>query len=214
MVKRHPLPVLVWLLLATGCAPSLHSRGPLGALMADRDAETARCASAWREVDDAIDLAGVRDGEAFRVPGQPWLRTTRTLAGLARAGGADAAALIDRMRLLDADARALELANLSEAALDGLAKRLRLSGSAAVADLLSRCGTRLHERTDVAAALATTVPDDSQACCLFPVAWSAISATLQRCSSARWRPWRCAALWCVMAPASFPRANRMPGFRH
>jgi len=163
MMKWHPLPVLVWLLLATGCAPSLHSRGPLGALMADRDAETARCASAWREVENAIDLGGVRDGEAFRVPGQPWLRTTRTLAGLARAGGGHGADLVDQMRHVDAEARGFELANLSEAALDGLATRLRLSGRAAVADLLSRCGAHLHERTDVAAALATTVPDDYQA---------------------------------------------------
>ena len=161
-MRWHPLPLLVWLLLATGCAPSLHSRGPLGALMADGDAQTARCANAWREVDDAIDLAGVRDGEAFRVPGQPWLRTTRTLAGLARAGGSHTAGLVDQMRLLDAEARGFELANLSERAIDGLAARLGLSGRAAIADTLARCGTRLHARSAAAAALATAVPDDYQ----------------------------------------------------
>jgi hypothetical protein len=147
--------------MAAGCAPSLHSRSPVGALPADADA--ARCAGAWAEVDDAIDLAGVRDGEAFRVPGQPWLRTTRTIAGLARAAGTDAVALVDQMRRQDAQARTFELANLSDAAVDGLAARLQLSGRAAVRDEVVRCGERLHQHSDAAAALATVVPDDYQA---------------------------------------------------
>ena len=156
--------VVVALLLVAGCAPSLHSRGSMGALPADHDVETSRCARTWAEVDDAIDLAGVRDGSAFRVPGQPWLRTTRTIAGLARgAAGADAVALVDQMRQLDAQAREFELANLSGTAMARLAARLQLPGRAAIEEMVVHCGARLHRNSDAATALSTAVPDDYQA---------------------------------------------------
>lgn len=73
------------------------------------------CRALYQEVDAAIDREGVRDHGSSPVPGFPYLRTTRLLAslrdGLTKPGHWPA--WIGHMADLDAQARTLELRNLS-----------------------------------------------------------------------------------------------------
>lgn len=97
--------LLVALLLA-GCATV--GKPPAGDMLPD-------CRGLYREVDAAIERAGVRDHGPSLVDGFPYLRTTRLLAsfrdGLTEPG--QWAAWAGHMAALDAQARALELHNLS-----------------------------------------------------------------------------------------------------
>lgn len=73
------------------------------------------CRALYQEVDAAIDREGVRDHGSSPVPGFPYLRTTRLLASL-RDGLTEPGhwpAWIGHMADLDAQARTLELRNLS-----------------------------------------------------------------------------------------------------
>ena len=45
-----------------------------------RSAEAKECVNWFAKLDHAIDRAGVRDAEAYRVPGFPYLRVNRFLA--------------------------------------------------------------------------------------------------------------------------------------
>lgn len=88
------------------------------------------CAQWFQEMDERIAQAGVRDAGNTPVAGFPWARSSRLLATLrpaAQAGGEPAMqALIERMRLLDQEARRLELRNLPQPRY--AAERLRTCG--------------------------------------------------------------------------------------
>jgi hypothetical protein len=74
------------------------------------------CARWFRELDQAVDAAGVRDAQYRPVAGYPYLRVNRILAGLReRAARSEAAlhAFAERLLELDLDARTHELRNLA-----------------------------------------------------------------------------------------------------
>lgn len=85
------------------------------------------CAEWFRSLDAAIDSAGVRDVQAARVAGFPYLRVDRFSAALretARDQETALDALLERLAGLDLEARAHEIANLTQpqlkAAWDGI----------------------------------------------------------------------------------------------
>lgn len=117
-------------------------------------AESQACSDWYRDLDARVAQQGVRDAQARPVEGFPYLRVNRMLAALRGEAAADARkrdALVARMQSLDAEARAIELANLG-AALD--AARARDCGDRLrAADLAdAQAAAQLLERA--------TVPDD------------------------------------------------------
>jgi len=77
--------------------------------------DVQQCAAWFVRLDDAIDRAAVRDAEAYRVPGYPYLRVNRFLASFRDQAQGDPAAFAvweRHLRDLDARARAYELSNL------------------------------------------------------------------------------------------------------
>ena len=98
--------LLLVALLMAGCATV--GKPPEGDTLAD-------CRGLYREVDAAIERAGVRDHGPSSVDGFPYLRTTRLLASFRDevTGPEQWAVWTGHMAALDAQARALELRNLS-----------------------------------------------------------------------------------------------------
>jgi hypothetical protein len=75
------------------------------------------CADFFADLDQRAAQAHVLDPGAFRVEGYPYLRVNRFLASFRKEVGDKAAfaAWVDRMQVLDQDARAYEIANLPQA---------------------------------------------------------------------------------------------------
>ncbi len=105
-------------LFATGCAVDPYARPPISAHL-ERSDDVGDCARLLREVDRQVDAAGVRDAEAPRVPGFPYLRVDRFTASLAgkadEYGGAAFVPWSELMAQADRQARAAELANAAAA---------------------------------------------------------------------------------------------------
>ena len=74
----------------------------------------AQCEQLFRTLDTAVDRAGVRDGGTARIDGFPYLRANRFLASYRDEPMSRRQELwwIDRLKGLDTQARAIELANL------------------------------------------------------------------------------------------------------
>jgi hypothetical protein len=109
---------VAWLLLGA-CA----THAPLRAHLASPDPQLQSCAAWFRSLDRVTDQAGVRDGAAASIPGFPYLRADRyhaSFAGLATRDAPAFAQWVEGMRMLDQDARGVELANLPEKALKEL----------------------------------------------------------------------------------------------
>ena len=92
------------LLSLAGCAGVVE---PGGGRVAD-------CRAVFAEIDGLVEAAGVRDAEAAKVSGFPYLRVNRFLASFRREPMERARrdAWVERMRALDRQARWVELANL------------------------------------------------------------------------------------------------------
>lgn len=106
--------------------------------------QARQCLDWLDRLDAAVDAAGVADAQASRVPGFPFLRVNRFLAGFraAELGGEGFAAWLDRLIALDRDARRVEIANLPPAALAELAA----GGSRALLQQeVTRCGVLLRD---------------------------------------------------------------------
>lgn len=124
------------------------------------DDTLAACRALYWEVDAAIERAGVRDRGSSLVPGFPYLRTTRLLASFRDELNDPQhwSAWIGHLAALDAEARALELRNLSKPIADHDSDALRGE--------LNRCRERLladdSGQAERRAALraAARVPDD------------------------------------------------------
>ncbi len=124
-------------LSAAGCA----SLAPAPSTHLASDAKALRdCAEWYRELDERVDAAGVRDAQDSRIAGFPYLRVNRLLASYRAEAAADQrvlGAMVERMQALDIEARRREAANLpaSDAAVrDRLGERMvvqRASGCAA-----------------------------------------------------------------------------------
>ncbi|MDN5753521.1 MAG: hypothetical protein L0H15_09600 [Nitrosospira sp.] len=95
-------------LLLSGCASVTPLTLPV-------DDAQAVCRALYREVDAAIDRAGIRDHGSSPVQGFPYLRTTRLLASFRNelTGSAQWSAWVGHLAEVDAQARELELRNLS-----------------------------------------------------------------------------------------------------
>lgn len=132
----------------------------MDALTRSPDPAVAACARFWQSMEDAIDRAGVRDGQEVRVPGSTWLRANRPLAGLWRAPGADRAALAREMTELDVIARGAELANLPPSARGQIV--LPGAGHPTVEASVEYCRPRLSAGQRAGSLAAPEVPDDYQ----------------------------------------------------
>jgi hypothetical protein len=105
-----------------GCAilPDPYAAAPASEQLARADA-LGDCMRRLRELDARIDAAGVRDAQAVRVDGYPFLRVDRYTAARTpgdRVASAVAQAKLDRMAALDAEARKYEGANARIAEVD------------------------------------------------------------------------------------------------
>jgi hypothetical protein len=103
-----------------GCAALNREHAP-----APRE-KPAGCAGLLGLLDEAVAEAGVGDAAGARVPGFPYLRANRFVAGLKSETGsaAERGAWVAWMRRLDQQARGREIRNLPQAALERLAARL------------------------------------------------------------------------------------------
>ena len=145
--------------MATGCA----TRVPVGE--ASTTDTPGACEHWLAALDSAVDRNGVRDGEAARIAGFPYLRVDRFLASLADVASRSEAAFAAwtaHLRRLDREARAVELQNLAPTALPAL----QVTNAAAALERGIRCAAVLAARDLAlpearAAILAgAQVPDD------------------------------------------------------
>jgi hypothetical protein len=115
-----------------------------------RDA-LAHCERLFEALDDLVEAAGVRDDRATPVKGFPYLRVNRFLASYRRESMSPEAAAwwLNRMRRLDQEARAIELANLPDAYLPSLPPEVRDPQSRV--GRLNKCSGKLARR-DLASA--------------------------------------------------------------
>ena len=105
-------------------------------------ADAQQCAAWFVRLDDAIDRTGVRDAEAYRIPGYPYLRANRFLASFRQQVEGDPAAFSVwqwHLRRLDARARTYELGNLPSQSLIALG----VADRPAAVGLTDRCATLL-----------------------------------------------------------------------
>lgn len=142
MVDKRTMPHLgaILLLIASGCATL---QDPVRSNLAAASPEVAQCAEWFRALDARIDQAKVRDAEAWRIPGYPYLRADRFTASFRDQVPGDDEKFRTwtmRLRALDAQARAVELRNLSESSLKALGVPRQQAGerSADCAGILAR----------------------------------------------------------------------------
>jgi len=109
------------MMLAAGCAvidqPSSRSDQPAQSDQNFRSAEIKGCVDWFTKLDETIDRAAVRDAEAYRVPGFPYLRTNRFLASFRQQAQNDSNAFatwVKYLRTLDERARSYEIKNLPQ----------------------------------------------------------------------------------------------------
>src|ERR1700686_1598240 len=102
------------LMVAVGCA---ELDQPLPSDPEARSVDIQECAEWFTRLDEIIDGAGVRDAEAYRVPGFPYLRVNRFLPSFRQRAQKDSIAFSawqKHLRYLDASARNYELKNLPQ----------------------------------------------------------------------------------------------------
>lgn len=127
--------------------------------------EVQACADWLASIDATVERAGVRDAEATRVAGFPYLRVNRLLASFRQQAASEPAAFAawqDRLRALDERGRTYELENLP-------AEALKTLGVASPSDALARvasCGALIarfdatSEPRKAALVERAQVPDD------------------------------------------------------
>lgn len=160
------------------------------------------CEALAAAIDAAVRTAGTGDAQAVRIAGTRWLRTDRFLASRAEAATSVQArhAWLERLRQTDADARRVEVGNLSDAArqaLGGLAQDATPTGAgpvggetgpiAAAVDHCGRAEAAAIAADEAAIArlrAAARVPDDyvgwQRALGLYPLAVLPFGAAVRR----------------------------------
>lgn len=127
------------MLLAAGCA-SVDQ--PLQSDLEMGSAEIRACATWFTRLDEVTDNAGVRDAEAYRIPGFPYLRVNRFLSSFRQRAPASSIAFSawqNRLAELDARARGYELENLPPQQL----ATLRVADRSQAAARTERCAAAL-----------------------------------------------------------------------
>jgi hypothetical protein len=198
------------LMLAAGCADLDQS---LPSDQEDRSADTQECADWFTRLDQAIDRAGVRDGEAYRIPGFPYLRVNRYLASFRQQAQKDAiafAAWEKRLRDLDARTRNYELKNLPQPLLASLGANSR-SEAAARTDRCAASMAALNATTAsrrLILAERARVPDDyadwKRSAGLYP----AVSLAKGSCPVPAAGPWCDGAAHCLCRGECEDRLSR------
>ncbi|MBI2801664.1 MAG: hypothetical protein HYX63_15560 [Gammaproteobacteria bacterium] len=114
--------VPLFLLGLSGCAELPQTS------LAPVEHSAAACVAAFEQLDAMVERAGVRDAEAARVPGFPFLRIDRLLAavGTTVRDPAGRTTWLARLAALDAEARQHELVNLAGVHRERLPTRLAL----------------------------------------------------------------------------------------
>ena len=108
------------MVFAVGCAAidqSSRSDHPPRSDQEFQSAEAKECVDWFTRLDETIDRAGVRDAEAYRVPGFPYLRVNRFMASFRQQAQNDSdafAAWVKHLRNLDERARSYEIKNLPQ----------------------------------------------------------------------------------------------------
>lgn len=131
---------LVVVLLGAGCATL---QEPEGTNLESGTAAVRQCAQWFRELDQAVDRAGVRDSGAYRIPGFPYLRADRYTASFrdeVRENEAAFSAWLRRLRREDAVARRAEIRNLPAAEIPGFA-----DGGESATAMTERCASELEQ---------------------------------------------------------------------
>lgn len=155
---------LVALLALAGCATvELPWRDDVASLAPPVRA----CAEHFAALDAAVDDAGVRDAEAHRIAGFPYLRVDRFHASLRDAAAANAPAFaqwLARLQALDHAARRVEIRNLPDAAVqalqhDGAERAALIDRTAHCADVLREHDATSPARAELIRARAR-VPDE------------------------------------------------------
>jgi hypothetical protein len=139
-LRLLPSIAVVTLLLA-GCATL---EQPLRENLVTQTPAVRQCAEAFHALDAAVDRAGVRDAEAHRIAGFPYLRVDRYHAQLRDDAARDAQAQafwVSRLQALDGEARRVEISNLAEAEI----LALESNGRAALLDNTAHCADILRE---------------------------------------------------------------------
>ena len=175
MGARSPACLIAVVALLAGCAGPAKMPSVIGDAAPD---SLAACERWFAALDQAIDRAAVRDAQAHRLAGHPYLRVDRFLATYAdQAGQGDPAfgAWIARLRALDFDARVHEIRNLPSLEWAGPG----IAGGAQAQALTANCARRLAARDSVSHSAresifgSARVPDDysdtSRALGLYPV---------------------------------------------
>jgi hypothetical protein len=116
--RRKSAVFLATIVLLGGCAtvPADPYEAAPAATQLARDDAVGDCLRTLKALDERIEAAGRRDAQDARVPGYPYLRVDRFTAGWSAGGndaGTIAAAKVDRMAALDAEARRFEAANVA-----------------------------------------------------------------------------------------------------
>jgi hypothetical protein len=107
-----------------------------------RSAEAQQCVDWFRKLDETIDRAGVRDAEAYRVPGFPYFRVNRFLASFRQQASNDPAAFSawsKRLRALDERSRSYEISNLPQ----NLLMALEVNGRPEATTRTNQCASSL-----------------------------------------------------------------------
>ncbi len=118
-------------MMLAGCATVDPYASPPMSQNLQREDDVGYCARLFADVDRRIDALGVRDAEAHRVAGFPYLRVDRFSAALLPRAATDAqqTAWQSRLHQLDETARAAELANAA-LSIDDLPRCRELLGAA------------------------------------------------------------------------------------
>jgi hypothetical protein len=127
-------------LLTAGCATV---QQPLRDNLRTQAPAVRQCAETFSALEAAVDRAGVRDAQAHRIAGFPYLRVDRYHAHLRDAAGRHAqshALWVSRLQALDRDARRAEISNLPEAEI----LALESGGRATLLDKTAQCADTLR----------------------------------------------------------------------
>ena len=126
-------------MLVVGCAAIDQ---PLSSDTEFQSAQVQECVNWFKKLDEIVDRAGVRDAEAYRIPGFPYLRVSRVLASFREQAEKDSDAFSaweKHLRSLDDRARSYELKNMPQNLLAELGTNIRSE----VAARTDRCADSL-----------------------------------------------------------------------
>jgi hypothetical protein len=163
-------PIALFGALLSGCASLSSGPSPFESHVRSPSEAERECARSYRDLDAAVDGAGVRDAQYARMDGFPYLRVDRLLASLASRAAANELVLrayAEHLLEFDLESRRYEIANLPSPATGNALQRMRTCGA------LLRDADLARPQARKAMLAAARVPDDyssaSRALGLYPL---------------------------------------------